>query len=164
MRRLGMVLLLLALVAPAAARDDFKAVVKGIERHYGIRRQHPLLLGFTMFLAKPAMWGTGSSGLKLAVFEDHSRDFTASAGELDRVVAEAVGSQWRPFVRVHSPKGGESSVIYTSFAGKHMRMLIASVERGEIAIVHIKISEKGVRDWMDDPAHEARTNRERREH
>ncbi len=157
MRRMVAVLLLLAVALPAAAADrGFTAVVKGIEKHYGIRRSHPHLLGLTLFFAKPATWGSGVSGLKLAVFEDEGRDFTTSAADLDRLVADAVGPEWRPFVRVDSQRDHETSVIYTSFAGKKMRMLIASVERGEISVVHLQISEKDIREWMDEPAAKAR--------
>ncbi len=157
MRRILVVLLLLAVALPAAAADHgFKAVVKGIEKHYGIKRSHPHLLGMVLFFAKPATWGSGVSGLKLAVFEAEGHDFTTSANDLDHLVADSVGPEWRPFVRVDSRRDHESSVIYTSFAGKKMRMLIASVERGEISVVHLQVSENGIREWMDEPAAKAR--------
>ena len=157
MRRLGVVLLLFVIAVPAVAGNrDFKNVVKGVEKHYGLRRSHPYLLGFAMFVGKPAMWGSGASGLKLAVFEDEKRDFTAQAADLDRIVAEAVGPKWQRFVRVNSRKSGESTVIYVSFAGKQMRMMIATVERGEIAVVHVQVSEKEIGKWMDDPGGEAK--------
>jgi hypothetical protein len=157
MRRTLVVLLLCALTLSAAAADrDFNAVVKGIERHYGIRRSHPHLLGFALFVAKPAMWGSGAHGLKLAVFESETRDLSTSTADLDRIMADAVGPEWRPFVRVRSNQDRESSVIYVAFAGKQMRMLIASVEHDEIAVVHLRISEKAIHQWMDEPVQEAR--------
>ncbi len=155
-RRVALVYVLLALALPAAADDGFGAVVKGIEAHYGIRRLHPHLIGFTMFLAKPMMWGSGAGSMKVAVFEEDGRSFTASLTELDAIVAKSVGRQWRPFVRVDSRRDGEATVIYTSFSGKHMRMLIATVEHDSIAVVHMKISKGGIRKWMADPEGEAK--------
>ncbi len=157
MRRLAAVALLFLMAMPVAAADGgFKAVVKGIEKHYGIKRSHPHLIGFTMFFAKPAMWGSGVHGLKLAVFEDERRDFTTPVADLNQIVASAIGPEWRPFVRVQSHRDNEATVIYTSFAGKHMRMLIASVERGEISVVHMRISEKEIQNWMEEPAGKGR--------
>ncbi len=149
-------ILFLVLTLPAAAADGFSGVVKGIEAHYGIRRLHPHLIGFTMFLAKPAMWGSGAGAMKVAVFEDENRTFKASLAELDAIVAESAGPQWQPFVRVDSRGDGEATVIYTSFSGKHMRMLIATIEPGSIAVVHLKISKNGIRKWIADPEREAK--------
>ncbi len=156
MRRAAVVLVVFVLALPAAAADEFGAVVKAIEQHYGIRRSHPHLLGFFMVFAKPAAWGSGAHGLKLAVFEDERRDFSASAEDLDSIVAGALGPKWQPFVRVRSQRSGETSVIYASFAGKQMRMIMASLERGEISLVHVRIGEKAIGEWMDDPESQAR--------
>ncbi len=161
MRRAFVVVLVLAFALPAVAADEFKAVVKGIEQHYGIRRSHPHLLGVVMFFAKPATWGSGAHALKLAVFEAEGRDFSGSGADLDRIVADALGPKWQPFVRAQSRKDRESSVIYVSFSGKQMRMVIASAERGEISVVHVKISEDAIRDWMDHPETQARSHSHR---
>ncbi len=158
MRRLGILALLAVLALPAVGADrDFKAVVKGIERQYGIRRSHPHLLGFALFFAKPATWGSGVHGLKLAVFEDgnrNSRNVTLAA--LDGIVSEALGADWRPFVRVQSRRDHESSVIYASCSGKQMKMLIASADHDGLAVVQMEMSESAIKRWAADPQDEAR--------
>lgn len=159
MRRLGVVALLAVVVAlPAAGADrDFNTVVKRIEQQYGIRRSHPHLLGFALFVAKPATWGSGVHGLKVAVFEDEHRNFeSVPADELDRIVSEALGPKWQPFVRVHSRRDRESTVIYTSWSGNQMKMLIATVEHDGLTVVHIEMSESAIKRWVADPGDEAR--------
>ncbi len=159
-RRGAILLVMLALALPAAA-DEFGAVVKGIEKHYGIKRLHPHLIGFAMFIAKPATWGSGAGSLKVAVFEGEDRHFDPSIADLDQIVANSVGSRWQRFVTVHSRRDGEATVIYTQFSGKHMRMLIATVESDEIAVVHVKVSGDGIRKWMQDPEGEAKDSSHR---
>ncbi len=159
MRRLGIVALLALVVAlPAVGADrDFKAVVKGIERQYGIRRSHPHLLGFALFFAKPATWGSGVHGLKLAVFEDGNRNSrNVTLADLDRIVFEALGTEWRPFVRVQSRRDRESTVIYARWLGKQMKMLIASADRDGLAVVQMEMSESAIKRWAADPQDEAK--------
>ncbi len=158
-RRAAVLLILVALTLPAAAADGFKSVVKGIEKHYGIKRLHPHLIGFTMFVAKPFMWGSGAGGLKVAVFEsDEGREFRASPADLERIMAESLGGEWQPFVRVHSRRDGEATTIYAQASGKRMRMIIATVESDEIAVVQLNISAAGITKWIEDPEGEARSS------
>jgi hypothetical protein len=140
---------------PACA-DDFSSVVKGIESHYGICRVHPHLVGFALFLAKPAMWSRDVSGLKVAVFEKENRAFTPSLQELDKIMIASLSPEWQPFVRVSSRREGEATVIYINLSGKHMGMLIATIERSEIAVVHLKVDGKAIERWMQDPINEAK--------
>ncbi len=158
-RRAAVLALVLVLALPAAAADGFKAVVQGIEKHYGMKRLHPHLIGFTMFVAKPFLWGSGAGGLKVAVFEsDEGREFNASPVALDRIMTNSLGPQWRPFVRVRSRHNGETTAIYTQFSGKHLRMLIATVESDEIAVVQLNVNADGIKKWMEDPGREARNS------
>jgi hypothetical protein len=74
---------------------------------------------------------------------------------LDKIVQESVGQEWRPFVRVDSRRTGEATVIYRSFSGKRLRMLIATVESSDITVVQMKIDGKALDRWMEDPKGEA---------
>ena len=157
MRRLGLFVLFVFVLTVPSSADEFKAVVEKIESHYGIRRIHPQLIGFALFLAKPAMWGSGAGGLKVAVFEDENGAFKPSSQEVERIMLSSLGSKWQPFVRVHSPRKGEDTMIYANCSGKEMRMVIAAVERNELTLVRMSIKEKGIIRWMADPESEAKT-------
>ncbi len=160
-----MALLAIAVALPAAGADrDFNAVVKGIERQYGIRRSHPHLLGFALFFAKPATWGSGVHGLKLAVFEDgHRTSRNVSLADLDGIVSQTLGPEWRPFVRVQSRRDHENTVIYARFSGKQMKMLIASAEHDGLTVVQLDMRESAIKRWAADPQDEARASQRHEE-
>jgi len=156
MKRIGTIgLVWMVLLTPAFA-DDFEAVVKGIESHYGIRRVSPRLIGFASFLAKPGMWGSGVDGLKIAAFEDDGRTFKPSVREMDQVVLSSLDSKWQSFVRVDSRRNGEAVVICSAVEGKHMTMLIGSIERSGISLMQIRINPKVFEDWKASPKDKAR--------
>ena len=65
---------LLALFLAAAgtaycADHEFDRVVSAVEKHYGVKRTHIPLLGLANFVVKVSH-PAGTSGVKLAVFED----------------------------------------------------------------------------------------------
>ena len=156
MRHIGAIGIVCFMVSIPAFADDFDAVVKGIESHYGISRVSPRLIGFASFLAKPAMWGSGVDGLKIASFENADRPFKPSVRELDQVMVASLDAQWQPFVRVDSRKDGEAVVIYSSINAKHMTMLIGSIESSGISLVRIRIDPKAFKEWKTSPKDKAK--------
>ena len=157
MKRLGAIGLVCIVLSLPAFADDFDAAAKAIESHYRISRLHPHLIGFASFLVKPAMWGSGVGGLKIAVFEqEEGRIFTPSVRELDQVMLASLNARWRPFVRVDSRKDNEAVVIYSNVDGKHMTMLIGSVERSDITLVQIRINPKAFQEWQANPKDKAK--------
>ena len=157
MKRLVAVALVLLLLAAPAFADEFGNLVKGIETHYGIRPIHPHLIGFALFLAKPATWGSGVGGLKVAVFEGEDKPLQASVQEVDRIMRTSLGPHWRPFIRIHSRRNNEDTVIYASCKGNEMQMFIASVDRNEMSVVRLKLKPKAISRWMADPENEAQS-------
>ncbi len=158
MRKLEFALIALIAFAVPAAADEFASVVKGIESHYGIQRSHPQLINFAAQLTEPEMRGSGTAGLKVAVFENENRTFAPSLQQLDEIIRASLGPQWRPFVRISSRRNGESAVIYADFSSKNMGMMIVSMECDEIAVVQIKIDGKTLERWIADPVKEARNS------
>jgi hypothetical protein len=156
MKRLGTVVLILTMLAIPASADEFESVVKGIETHYGIRRMHPFLIGFGLFIAKPAMWGKGVSGLKVAVFENMNRTATSSSKELDQIVFASLGQKWQPFVRIESRRSGNTIVIYADHSGKKMRLIFTLMERNETVVMHIKVDASAAMRWFANPEDEAK--------
>lgn len=156
MRRRAAILLLLFASAIPAFADGFDSVAKKVESRYGVRRTHPHLIGFALFLAKPATWGSGVGGLRVAAFEAEGRRFNPSMPELDAIVRGSVGQGWRPFVRITSNRSGEATVIYAKADRKRMRLLIASVEHSDISIVQMHVDGKAFQRWAGDPGGEAK--------
>jgi hypothetical protein len=154
MKSLRLCLLLLALTTLASAADgEFRGVVHAIEGHYGVHHTHIPLLGFAMWFARPE----GVSGMKLAVFENISG--ATNSDDVSRLVEDALGHEWHPFVRVHSRnrvKGDdEATLIYTSPAGGKLRMMIVNVESSEATVVELKLSDRAIRQWLKEPGEEA---------
>jgi hypothetical protein len=154
MKSLRICLLVLSVTSLASAGDnEFRGVVRAIEGHYGVHHMHVPLMGFAMWFARPE----GMSGMKLAVFEN----FSGSTGmdDVSRVVEDALGNEWYPFVRVHSRnavKGDdEATLIYASPAGGKLRMMIVNVESSEATVVEVKLSDRAIRQWLKEPGEEA---------
>ena len=98
-----------------------------------------------MFFARPE----GVSGLKLAVFEDFNGP-TAIA-DVSRLVEHSLGPEWYPFVRVRSKDNDEATLIYASPSGGKLRMMIVNLESSEATVVELKLSEHGIKRWLEDP-------------
>jgi hypothetical protein len=94
-------------------------------------------------------------GAKIAVFEDEKLS-EVSAQEIERSLVKALGPQWAPFVRSTSRYGDEQNWIYVAEGGKKLDMFIASVERNELSLVEVKISERQMRRWINDTDEMAR--------
>jgi hypothetical protein len=154
MKSLTFCLLLLSFTTMASAGDnEFRGVVHAIEGHYGVRHMHIPLLGFAMWFARPE----GMSGMKLAVFENFGG--ATSTEDVSRVVQDALGHEWYPFVRVRSRnrvKGDEeATLIYASPTGGKLRMMIVNVESSEATVVEVKLSEQAIKRWLKEPGEEA---------
>jgi hypothetical protein len=148
MKSLWVLILVLATANLACAGDaEFKGVVRAIESNYKVHHMHIPFLGFALFLARPAGFG----GVKLAVFERFPA--LADTSEVSRLVEGTLGSDWHPFVRVHSKGGngnGESTVIYVNPTESNMRMLVVSVESSEATVVELKANKKTMQEWFHD--------------
>jgi hypothetical protein len=154
MKSLRLCLLVLSFTTLASAGDnEFRGVVHAIEGHYGVRHMHIPLLGFAMWFARPE----GVSGMKLAVFENFSG--STDADDVSRIVEDALGHEWYPFVRVRSRnrvKGDdEATLIYASPSGGKLRMMIVNVESTEATVVEVKLSDRAIRQWLKEPGEEA---------
>jgi len=156
MRQTAAIGFLLVVMSIPAFADDFDTVAKAIESHYGIHRISPALMGFASFIAKPALWGSGVGGLKIAVFEDEGRNLAPSVRDLDQIMIGSLNLKWQPFVRVDSRRGGEAVVIYSKVDGKHMTMLIGTVERSDISLVQIRVNPKAFQEWEANPEDKAK--------
>jgi len=159
MKSLRVFVLILSVATSSLAADhEFRGVVRAIESSYGVHHMHILLLGFALFFVRPE----GVSGLKLAVFENFNSP--SAVDDLDRIVENSLGPDWHPFVRVRSKHDGETTVIYASPQGGKLRMMIVSIESSEATVVELKLSERGIKRWIDEPKETAKDQSGRGHH
>jgi hypothetical protein len=159
MKRIGAVTIILFMIAIPTCADEFSNVVKNIQSHFGIRPSHQGLSELALLLGKSGIGETGINGLKVAVFENENKSAIPSMQEMDRLMAKSLGVEWQPFVRVSSRRSGECTVVYANLSDRQAGLLIASIERDEIAVVHLKLDAKTIQRWISNPAREAQDAR-----
>ena len=151
MKRL-LILSTLLLTNAAFAADDFKSVVKAVETNYGIHHKHIPMIGVMMKFTP----NHEARGMKLAIFEAAPE---GDLSNLQHVISSSLGSDWAPFVRVWSRRERESVVIYAKPSASGMRLLITCLESDESVVMSVDVSEKSLREWIEEPesmAHRAR--------
>ena len=131
-------LLLLASMAAFAGDDGFDRLVRSVERQFGVKKTYIPFMGVANFFVKVAR-PAGTSGIKVAVFEDLKLRDDVDPAWLDRTMAGATEGL-RPMVRVHSRRDHEVTYIYAGDLGKTTKMLIATFERDEATIVEVKVN------------------------
>ena len=148
-----LILSLLFLTNAASASDDFKSVVKAVENSYGIHHKHIPMMGIALKFSPDHE----ARGLKLAIFE--GGPMGGNPANLEKVVSSQLGPGWSPFVRVWSRRDRESVVIYAKPSGSGMRLLVTCLEEDESVIMSVDVSEKSLREWIDEPASMAHRSR-----
>jgi hypothetical protein len=136
-------LLTLFLAAAGAAHTaghEFDRVVSAVEKHYGVKRTHVPLMGMANLFVKigrPA----GTSGFKLAVFEDlPSPSGSGDQADLDRFMSGICAGRLHPLVITRSRRDGESSYILAGEVGKSTDLLIATFERHEATVIEVTVN------------------------
>jgi len=150
----GIYLLLLPLLcARAPAETGIKTVVRLIESRYSVRH-HGIP---ALWLAKPFLTSSGGGGLKIEEFND----LRISAGYsewLREHIPQSLGPDWHPFVEECSKRNREWSFIYTKSNGQHVTMLILTSDQEDgVTAVEMRVSEKNMAEWLDDPIQNAKT-------
>lgn len=148
MRRILVLLLLICLPAAAFAADPFKNIVKAVEREYGVR--HHGVPWFARVFFKPALWGSGVSGLKIAEFEHGSLRDQSSHARIADTIERTVGPEWQQIVRIRSRADNETVYVYVRPSGEHLTMLVASVEQDEASVVQMTMNPTRFAKWTED--------------
>jgi hypothetical protein len=134
---------------------EFDRIVKAIESRYGTKRTHIPFLGlanFAVMVAHPA----GTSGFKLAVFED-LKSSREDQMELDRFMNGISGGGMQQLIRVHSRRDGESTYIFMGDAGKSTKLLIATFDRNQATVVEVKVNMDTLLKMINQPEHAGRS-------
>jgi len=135
------------LAALAASANDFDAVVSAVEHRYAAHADRVPMMGFVNLCAWVATGG-GVKGMRVAEI-DHL-NAPPDSSELEKLVRDSLGPNWRPFVTDRN-QNGEMSVIYVQPVGGSMRMMIADYDNHELDLVRIEINGDRLRHWMKDP-------------
>jgi len=146
---LKFVVAVLCFVIPLTSHaSDLDKVVHAIERDFGVRHQHIPMLGFAMFVGRAAS-GFQMPGAKLAIFADQ-RLAQRSPEELQNSVKDALGPDWSPLVKSTLNHGNEQNLIFVRPDNQKLQMMIATIERGEVSLVEVKVSESQMEKWIND--------------
>ncbi len=153
---LSLLLACLLLAVPAQAKDpDFQRIVGQVSAHY--HRQDFWGMGFVMWLAgRHIRHELGVSHLKMAIFEGRTSPLDA---DFEKVVAEAAGPGFQPFVRVASQASREVTLIYARPKGEQMELLLVSADDSDAVVMRMTIEPEAMAKWMDNPDHMARRTR-----
>jgi hypothetical protein len=119
-------------------------MVREFSRETGMKPTHIPFFGLAKFVVAvghPA----GTSELNLAVFENADLD----AARFSQITDGAVGSSWKPMVRVRS-KSGESTNIYARPSGKEMRVLIATLDHSDATFVEVRVEPEALMRFVDE--------------
>jgi hypothetical protein len=149
---------LLPLAVVRAKGDDFNAVVKLIEKFYGVKHQGiPFLARAGMKVATTAARIKGGSAkqlaeagsVKVAVFEDQTFD-----GEFTRFRASlnaALNQTWTPLMQTLSAATEEQTYIFVRDAESKYHVLIITIEQRAATVVQVTLSPKNFVLLMKDP-------------
>jgi hypothetical protein len=151
-RSLIAVCTVLMLAAPCFAKRDnqFRSLVKAIEKQYGTHHMRIPFLGLATFCMRVGRV-PGAAGLKIAVFEHLPNSGVASNDSFQKSVQTIVGSDWHPLVRARSGEDGNLTMIYTNPDQQELRLLVVSVEGTEATVVQAKLKKSQIWKWIRKP-------------
>ena len=173
MRRFPRTALLLALAlfvtsigkTALAKGDDFKNVVKFLERFYSVKHQSlPFLARAGIKTATTAARIAGGTkkriaeagSVKVAFFEneefgDESRE-NRSPNHFKSGLNATLLTTWTPLVQTLSPKENEQSHIFLRNAADKFDVLVINIDKHDAIVVQVTISPKTLAELMRDPA------------
>jgi hypothetical protein len=134
---------MLSCAAVQAADRGFDDIVHAISDQF---HTHPLhipffgLVNFATFAAQPA----GVKHVDLAVFENLGLD-DRGVRDLAETI-RSMGRGWLPFVQVHDRT--ETVLIYMTQDRGDCKLLLATIERGEVTVVELKLNPEGLEAWL----------------
>ena len=151
-------LVMFASTVAQAKDDDFKSVVKMIERFYRVKHQGiPFLAKAGMKVATTAARIKGgqakriaeAGSIKLAVFEnqDFEGDFTKFRDSLNG----SLNATWLPLIQTLSATTEEQTYIFLREAGAKFHVLVITIAQRDATVVQVTVSPKNLALLMRDP-------------
>jgi hypothetical protein len=129
------------------AEHEFSDIVRAVSDELHAR---PLsipffgLVNFATSLAQPA----GVKHLDLAVFENLDLGEHA-VKDVAELIRKSAGGRWKPFVQVRSRD--ETVIVYMQEDRADCKLLVTTVEAGEVTLVQVKLNPEGLQVWLDEP-------------
>lgn len=143
-----------------AKGDDFGAVVKAIERFYGVRHQSiPFLARAGMKAVTTAAKIRGgqykriaeAGSVKIAFFQDQDFDSRGDITNFKNTLASAVSASWSPLVQTIAPKEEEQTYIFIRDAGQKINVLVVTLARREGTVVQVNVNPGTLAMLMQNP-------------
>lgn len=155
---IAVVLAVLAASTAQTKGDDFKSVVKMIEKFYGVKHEGiPFLAKAGMKVATTTARIRGgqakriaeAGSMKVAVFENQEfdGDFTKFRASLN----ESLTPGWTPLVQTLSATNLEQNYIFLRSAGDKFNVLVIAIEKRDATVVQVTLSEKNLALLIKDP-------------
>ena len=114
----------------------FDQVVSSIETRYHVHAERIPFLGLVNFVAR-ASTQDGVRGMHVAEIEGFESDVDGE--ELNRLVAEKLGSGWERVIRETSRKGGDQTLIFMRPEGSRMGMFVLDLDGHEMDVVQMSV-------------------------
>lgn len=154
MRRALAILGIVCALPIALPASEFDWIVREFSREIGVNPTKIPFFGLARFMvavARPA----GASDLHLAIFEhpDIAPDLFSTFAD-EAVVADG----WRPVVRVRERNGETSNVYARQDDRKHLRLLIATLDRDDATVVEVRIQPQELIKFIDEHDRNARNH------
>jgi hypothetical protein len=133
------------------AERGFDEIVRAISDQLHTRPMHIPFFGLVnaaTLVAQPA----GVKHIDLAVFENLDLNDHA-VKDVAEVIRKSAGGRWKPFVQVRSRE--ETVIVYMEEDRADCRLLVATVETGELTLVEVNLNPKGLQVWLNDPENTA---------
>ena len=150
---------LVMFATPVQAKDDdFKSVVKMIERFYGVKHEGiPFLARAGMKLATTAARIKGgqarriaeAGSIKVAIFED--QNFNGDFVKFRASLNGSLSLTWVPVIQTLSAKTEEQTYIFLRNSGEKFNVLVITIEPREATVVLVTLSPKNLALLMKDP-------------
>jgi hypothetical protein len=159
MRRLWLILICcVALLVPVAVRagsgeGGFDGVVDSIASVYHVQATRIPFLGLASLIARHATHG-GVSSLHVAEFESFSGP--VDGDELNRMVAEKLGSGWERMIRETSRKDHEQTLIFMRPEGERIGLFIVDKNDKEMNVVEVSVDPNHLNENLDRYEHRHR--------
>jgi hypothetical protein len=141
-----------------AKDDDFKSVVKMIEKFYGVKHHGiPFLAKAGMKVATTAARIKGgqarriaeAGSIKLAVFE--SQDFDGDFTKFRTSLNGALSATWIPLIQTLSATTRDQHYIFLREAGDKFNVLVITITQRDATVVQVNLSRKNLALLMKDP-------------
>lgn len=145
------VLLHLTPVTASAGDKSFSTLVKRIQSSYKGKRQGFFgMVTFGRFLVK-MIRPAGVKNFKVVVLKELNFSENASDAEFGRSVRSAVDPRWRQLFHYTSRPEHQWSHTYIQESGKHVKILVAMIQKREAYVVQFKFDPDKLAKFIDDP-------------